>query len=182
MSLEPKSPLGYSGFAEVYGRPAAASPVSAVMLDTTSDPQAMLRHNLVDGFGLPSDAVDWLMGLWTVIQALDDVADGTPGDPRQAYSAAWLGLVGLQTMPYFLPRSALLLPLMGVQVLKWQASDEAERAGLADARSYMWRAGFYDVVLAVCIMQFGAEQASRMPILQMYGETFEGYMQEMDHA
>ena len=140
-----------------------------------------IRQNLAN-MGFPPDAIEWLCDLWRVIQAFDDLADGTPAPVEDVYAAGYAALIKMPGNPFFMSRSALLLPVMAVQFLKWQASDQAERTGNADARSYVWRAGYYDVVLAVAVLCFGPEAAARLPILQMYGETLDDYMGEFPNA
>ena len=49
--------------------------------------------------------------------------------------------------PFFARHAGTLLPVLSTMVLKWQASDRVEREGNADARSFTWRAGYYELVL-----------------------------------
>jgi hypothetical protein len=69
-------------------------------------------------------------------------------------------------------------------ILKWQASDQAERAGRADARSFMWRAGFYDVVLMAVALCHGSGHATNVAsdVMAIYGEKLEDYLKEFNHA
>ena len=69
-------------------------------------------------------------------------------------------------------------------ILKWKASDEAERAGNPSAMSFVWRAGFYDVVLAVVQIVHGTDAAMQIAVnvMSLYGETLPDYMQEFGNA
>lgn len=139
----------------------------------------MIRPHL-ERLSLPPAAVDWLDGLWGVIQALDDVADGDPVEQKALRSAIYTALVGLPSNAFFQAHSAALLPLLAASVLKWVAADDAERNGHADERSFVWRAGYYDVVLMVCLLVHGPEQAmsAAQQVLSIYGEAFTEYRQE----
>jgi hypothetical protein len=70
--------------------------------------------------------------------------------------------------------------LLSNAILKWQASDHVEREGDVDARSFMWRAGYYDIILTVVQLCHGAEVAkeSAHMVMRMYGEKLEDYLEE----
>jgi hypothetical protein len=131
-------------------------------------------------FDLPVDAVAWLLDLWHAIQVLDDCADGDPVDRGDLNRAIYALLVSLPANPFFERNSRALLSQLATLVLKWKASDDAERAGQADARSFMWRAGYYDVVLAVVLLTHGPEatMSAARHVMALYGETFEQYREE----
>jgi hypothetical protein len=59
-----------------------------------------------------------------------------------------------------------------------------ERAGEACAVSYVWRAGFYDLVLACVQIVHGIETAMEIAgnVARLYGETLEDYMREFGDA
>ena len=130
---------------------------------------------------LPPQAVAWLLDLWQVTQFFDDVADGDDFPRGDLDRAIWAALIGMPANPFFVANSNTLLPAMAAQVLKWQASDKAERNGRADARSYTWRAGYYDVVLMVCHLCHGADFDPERA-LGLYGETLPDYCKEFSHA
>lgn len=133
---------------------------------------------------LPPAAAGWLLDLWDAIQALDDLADGALVDPDRLRGMIYTVIAGLPGNPFFQANSTYLAPVLAQAVLKWKASDDAERAGAADARSYMWRASYYDVVLSVVMLCHGAEAAMRAArhVLEMYGETYDEYQKEFSHA
>ena len=143
-----------------------------------------LRQNLLQVLMLPTQAVDWLLMLWNAIQVFDDVADGDPVDRANLDGAIWDTLVAMNQNTFFLKNSDLLAPCLALTVMKWQASDRIERAGKADARSFVWRAGYYDVVLMAVQICHGAKFANDNAhlVIELYGETFEDYMREFSHA
>jgi hypothetical protein len=85
---------------------------------------------------------------------------------------------------FWIANSHSLAPIVATMILKWQASDQAERAGKADARSFVWRAGYYDVVLMTVALCHGTRRATEDAgsVMELYGEKFEDYMKEFSHA
>lgn len=143
-----------------------------------------LRQNLEQVFKLPTPAVEWLLMLWGAIQVFDDVADGDHVQRSDLNSAIWNTLVGMNQNTFWIANSNNLAPLVATAILKWQASDQAECAGQADARSFVWRAGYYDLILMAVALCHGTKTATDMSLLvmQLYGETFEEYMKEFGDA
>jgi len=96
----------------------------------------------------------------------------------------WNTLVGMNQNSFWIVNSQTLTPVVASMILKWQASDQAERAGRADARSFVWRAGYYDVVLMTVALCHGTSKATEAAsqVMALYGETFEDYMKEFNHA
>jgi hypothetical protein len=143
-----------------------------------------LRENFVSVFELPNAAVEWLLMLWDAIQVFDDVADGDEVKRNDLDVVIWNTLVGMSQNQFWQANANSLMPVVATMVLKWQASDEAERDGKADAKSYMWRAGYYDVVLMVVTLCHPAKRAKELSryVMELYGEKFEDYMKEFDHA
>lgn len=143
-----------------------------------------LKENLQRVFALPAPAVEWLLMLWNAIQVFDDVADGDPVEREDLNATIWNTLVGMNQNTFWQANSHTLAPVVASMILKWQASDQAERAGKADARSFVWRAGYYDVVLMVVAVCHGTQRAieSAQQVMELYGETLEDYMKEFSHA
>jgi len=143
-----------------------------------------LRVNLQRGFALPTPAVEWLLMLYGAIQVFDDVADGDLVEREDLNAVIWNTLVGMNQNTFWLANSNNLAPLVATMILKWQASDQAERAGKADAKSFVWRAGYYDVVLMVVALCHGTNRATSdaSSVMELYGEKFEDYMKEFSHA
>jgi hypothetical protein len=143
-----------------------------------------LQKNLSQGLYLPSDAVRWLLDLFHAFQVFDDFADGDPVERNDLNAVIWNTLVGMHQNPFYAAHSYCLSSVIGVNILKWQASDTLERAGKADAKSYMWRAGYYDVVLTVvqlCHGEIFAAQNAHV-VSALYGETYDEYMKEFKNA
>ena len=130
--------------------------------------------------GLPPDAADWLLSVWAVTQVFDDVADGHNVERKTLHDAIWNSLVKMPANPFFQANSGTLLPVMANSILKWVASDDAERAGKADERSFVWRAAYYDIVLLVVLLTQGkdAALAKAATVMSLYGEKFEDYRKE----
>ena len=144
----------------------------------------VLENHFIGTLDLPEAASEWLLGAWDVIQFVDDVADGDE-IPRESLNNALMQmLVSMPSNPFFLSYSSELTPVLAVQILKWQASDWAERNDRADERSYMWRAGFYDLVLLVVQLCHGHEVAIQQSfiIMSLYGETMTDYKKEFPNA
>ena len=143
-----------------------------------------LYSHFADSLELPAEAVQWLLDVWACFQLFDDVADEDPISRADLDRVLWASMIGMHTNAFFEAKKHALLPVLATQILKWQASDAAERAGHADARSYVWRAGYYDIVLLYVILCRGAEfaQANAASILNLYGETLEDYMKEFGNA
>lgn len=153
-------------------------------LAKTGSAEYWLERHFRERFDLPEDAVDWLLSLWQVIQVFDDIADKDPVDRDELDRTIYTTLVGMPSNQFFFENSAILLPLLSVMVLKWKASDTVELAGNACATSFVWRAGYYDLVLAVVQIVHGTEAAMDIGqhVLKLYGETLEDYMKEMHDA
>lgn len=142
----------------------------------------ILRDNFTQALALPEDAVSWLLDMWNLIQVLDDFADGDDVQRKDLDAAIYAAIVGLPANAFFQRNATSLLPALTQMVLKWMASDIAEREGLADERSYMWRAGYYDVVLMVATLVHGPSSEIALTALRMYGETAAEYMGEFHNA
>ncbi len=143
-----------------------------------------LKENLQRVLALPAPATEWLLMLWGAIQVFDDVADGDPVEREDLNAVIWNTLVGMNQNSFWAANSLSLAPVVATMILKWQGSDQAERAGNADARSYAWRAGYYDVVMMVVALCHGTKYATDNAhlVMALYGETLEDYMKEFSHA
>jgi hypothetical protein len=157
--------------------PPAAYPFGMRMTD-------WLRENLEKSLDLPAPAVDWLLMLYGAIQVFDDVADGDIVKRQDLNATIWNTLVGMNRNIFWIENAQTLTPIVANMILKWQASDQAERAGRADARSFVWRAGFYDVVLMTVALCHGSNHATEVAsdVMAIYGEKLEDYLMEFNHA
>ncbi len=125
--------------------------------------------------GLPEAAKAWLLDLWNLVQVMDDVTDGDPVDKEAASKAVRAIFLTMPLNDFYRSYAAILQPVLVLQMLKWEACNEVESKGLASEKSYVWRAGFYDVVLMVCHL-CGISNAGHA-CMEMYGETFSEYME-----
>lgn len=142
--------------------------------------EQILEANFRDALSLPDDASAYLLDLWRVIQAFDDVADG---DDVEDWSAAvFSSLAGIPCNSFFMQHIAWLAPVQALAVAKWFAANAAERDGKADARSYMWRAGYYDLVCMVTAIVHGPQSDKVRAALECYGESLEDYLKEFGNA
>ena len=141
------------------------------------------EESLVANFqalGLPADAIAWLLDVWHLTQVFDDVADGDSVTRSDLDRAVWQAMVTMPTNPFFTQNAVSLQSGLALSVLKWQASDAAERAGRADERSFVWRAAFYDLVLLVVLLIHGYSRAVELApqVMALYGEKFAAYRKE----
>ena len=143
----------------------------------------ILKSNL-EQIGLTPDAVAFLLGVFGLIQVFDDVADQDPVLRPDLDKAVWFSFVGMAINPFYAANMQALTPVMATQILKWQSADAVERQGIADERSFIWRAGFYDLILTVACLCLGVGRATELgpQIMAMYGETFAEYMKEFPNA
>ena len=143
-----------------------------------------LKENLQRVLMLPAPAIEWLLMLYGAIQVFDDVADGDAIERDDLNAAIWNTLVGMSQNTFWIANSQTLTPVVASMILKWQASDQAERNGKADARSFVWRAGYYDVVLMTVALCHGTQRATEtaQQVMELYGETLEDYMKEFGNA
>ena len=112
------------------------------------------------------------------------MADGDFPDRDNLVDTICDTLVNMPSNPFFLRHAETLLPLMAVAILKWKASDEAEKAGEANETSFVWRAGYYDIVLAVIQLVHGQKVALDVcrEAMKLYGEPFAAYQKEFNNA
>jgi len=143
-----------------------------------------MKDFLQKGLALPAPAIDWLLMLYGAIQLFDDVADGDPVEREDLNACIWNTLVGMNQNTFWIANSHSLAPIVATMILKWQASDQAEREGKADAKSFVWRAGYYDVVLMTVALCHGTQQATEkaQQVMELYGEKFDDYLKEFNHA
>lgn len=134
---------------------------------------------------LPAAAANWLLDVWQAFQLLDDVVDqDKPIERKELDVGIYRLLVRLPANPFYLAHAEALSTMLSSAVLRWKASDDAERASRADERSFVWRAGYYDIMLEVVRLCHGAETAlaAARDVLSLYGENFADYRQEFPNA
>ena len=141
----------------------------------------MVINEIINGLNLPPDAEQWLSDMWNVIQLFDDIEDGDPIEHKNGNDVLWSVLVGMPLNPFFRANQDVLTPLVIVQIHKWQAANKAEAEGKADEKSYMWRAGYWDLVLLVCHLCHGRDIDAQGALL-LYGEPYADYKKEFNNA
>jgi hypothetical protein len=131
---------------------------------------------------LPPQAVQWLIDLNQSAQGLDDWYDDDQIPQYEKLKVIHLCLVGLSSNVFFLQHHQRLLPLLNSFVLKWAAANDIEDKKIEEhiPKAYMWRAGFYDIVLEVVSIVHGFDVASNLSsyVLKMYGEPYGEYSKE----
>lgn len=147
-------------------------------------PEYWLERNFVEVLNLPEAAVMWLLNLWRVTQVFDDLADGDSVDRTTLDETIWRTLVELPGNSFFQTNCVNLMPAIATAILKWKGSDTAEREHNADARSFVWRAAYYDIVLLTVSLCHGPKIAMEMAdeVMKLYGEKFEDYLKEFSYA
>lgn len=141
-----------------------------------------MTRELLQLLDLPDDALDFLLALWVLIQGLDDWHDGTPADTAPTI---WAACVGLPGSPFLAAHRQVLVPVMANAVMKWHAANIIEANKEIDQfpKSYVWRAGYYDVILQTVLIVHGSEAKDKAAmVLRMYGETLTEYQAEHFHA
>lgn len=143
-----------------------------------------LSKNLKEAFSITGDAHDWLLSLWNAVQVFDDMADGDFPERESLIAAIADTLVNMPGNPFFRAHCDTLLPLLAIALLKWKAADDVELQGKPTEMSYAWRAGFYDIVLAVVQLVHGFEVAkdAAQYVMNLYGENYADYHEEFAHA
>ena len=146
---------------------------------TDEEAIANLNHHLTT-IGIVGHAQAWLLSIYSAIQVFDDVADGDTVSRPALDRVIWDVLVSMPINPFYREHAHSLAPIVGQCVLKWQTSDAMERDGKASPVSFVWRAGFYDLVLSVASIVHGQGAAIALgPVIAcMYGETLETYLEE----
>lgn len=152
------------------------------MTDAEMEAEVALRGHLADTLELSYAAQDWLMDMWHFIQVFDDYADTESVARDDRDKALWAVLVKMPSNEFYLKYNSWLLPAVAQCVMKWMASDLAEREGCADERSYMWRAGYYDLVCLVTGLEHGPSSEKAWKALSLYGESAKSYLEEFGNA
>lgn len=136
--------------------------------------------------GGSQDGAHWLALLWDAIQGLDDWRDGDPVSAAECERVIHVVLHDLPASAFFRQHAGYLLPHLSAMVLKWRGANAIEEGRDAEhyPHAFMWRAGFYDVVLmslALCIGPDAAGLRAR-DVAATYGETLNDFTKETDHA
>lgn len=140
----------------------------------------MNAAQLQDAFSLPALAAKYLDDFYHVLQAWDDFVDGDAMPREEIDRAIYASLYDIPSNPFYMQHAHLLLPLQSNIVLKWKGADTAERDGQDLHKAYMWRAGYFDIVLQVLCIVHGSKAAMENAhrVMAAYGETYEEYAKE----
>jgi hypothetical protein len=151
-------------------------------MENPTDIEVLEQHFI--NLSFPKDAISWLIMIYNAFQVFDDYADGDNVERIDLNALIWNTLIAIPQNSFYLKNSFSLSPILSTAILKWQGSDTAEREGNADARSFVWRAGYYDLVLTVGNICHGADWSIKNAhiIMGMYGEKLEDYLKEFKHA
>jgi hypothetical protein len=122
--------------------------------------------------------------LFEATQLFDDAADKDPIEREDLNSVLWATLVAMPANEFYRANQVELSALVANFILKWQASDTAERNKSHDEVSFVWRAGYYDVVLGAVRLCHGPTVAHELAfdVLKLYGEKYEDYIKEFDNG
>jgi hypothetical protein len=140
-----------------------------------------VKQILADSFAamdLPEDASAFLLKVWDIIQVLDDIKDGHPIEDVDG--SIYTLLFGLATDEFFYKFRPILISAMLTAYYKWQAANVAEQSRVNLDKAYMWRAGYYDLILLVAALCLPKERVQELApqILALYGETRDEYLKE----
>jgi len=143
-----------------------------------------ISRHLREGFAITGAAHDWVMALWNAIQVFDDMADGDFPDRENLFACIADTLCTMPMNPFYRAHQETLAPLVAVALLKWRAADDVERAGMPTETSFVWRAGFYDIILAIVQIVHGQEVARDLAqhVMALYGESYAEYQKEFVNA
>ncbi len=141
-----------------------------------------VKSALIKDFNLPEDAVEYLCDVWSVIQFFDDAYDYDEVDLKDFDRVLWAVFVKIPQNPFYVRNSYQLSNCCSLQILKWHAANSVEKTGNHDYKSFVWRAGYYDLVLLVALMCLGPDKLAGIEhnILGLYGEDYEDYKAEFD--
>ena len=142
-------------------------------------PQDRLKTHFTN-LNLPLDAQEYLLGIWHASQFFDDLLDGDPVTRDDVMNTIYYCFSRQNLNPFYLRYISQLVPMQETIIVKWIGSDKAERAKNADARSFVWRASYYDLVVFVTCLCHGMEAATNASdyLLNMYGESLDEYLKE----
>ena len=125
-------------------------------------------------------AINWLMIVWRMMQTFDDFADGDEVTRDRLDTLIFDSFVTYASHPFYLAHHAYLTPICANIFFKWKSSDTAERSGIVSEVSFVWRAAFYDLIVAAMFVEFGREYTTENShlIMSLYGEKYSDYVGE----
>lgn len=129
---------------------------------------------------LSKDANNWLIVVWDIIQAFDDVVDDDKIEKSSVYALIFNCFNGFTNNIFYLQNISTLTTLLNNALMQWIAANNEENNNIRNEKTYMWRAAFYNVVLHVVLLEHGVDFATKHAheILNIYGEEFNEYKME----
>jgi len=144
---------------------------------------ATMNDHFAVWFNGNADACTFAAQLWTAIQEWDDLEDSGKCENHNAL-LSWLAF-GKEYQPFFAQNAHILRPALLGLYLKWSASNVLDRGTASDVcKSYMLRAGYYDVLHVIAWICGGDEWAVKVgpEIYRSYGESPSEIWQEFNNA
>lgn len=131
-----------------------------------------------------SRSIEFCISLLEVLHVWDDLVDkDNPLTSEEINKAFITAIFGLQNYPLWF--TAGLNHLLLNTFLKWRDANEIEQNPLSSdddlSKSYMLRAGLYDIFAVIAYHLFGDEWAREVgpKIRLLYGEKLKDYIEEM---
>jgi hypothetical protein len=154
------------------------------MIDNNIDIREKNLFDHLNYLNIPAAAQEWLLMLFRATQGLDDWYDGDKVEKRDIENYVYLLLVQFPSNPFYMYYQKELTPILSNYVLKWTGANALEAKGEQLHKSFMWRAGFYDVVLEVVRIVHGPQVAIAASeyVVKMYGENLEDHIKEFTHG
>lgn len=129
------------------------------------------------------NAINLSLDLWDVCQVWDDLIDGDSVSKDDINEAFLKCLLRIPTNPISLAMPELPYHIYNV-FLRWRDSDLIERSAPTGEdlnKSYMLRAGVYDLFILIAAKLYGDEHAKNIgvKVRKYYGEKLEDYKSEI---
>ena len=129
---------------------------------------------------LDPDAVKLCLELLYLANFYDDVYDGDK--PKDVYKALMIDMVSIRRNPFYLRFQDELNTLITSMSLQWIAANKLEEGKEHLEKSYMLRAGAYQIFAYCAFLCGGLDHYKNCghEIYKLYGETFQDYSQEVN--
>jgi len=134
-------------------------------------------RKLLEDNDITGSACDFLVLLWGMIQFFDDVFDGDP--VKDFDRVLYASLLSLPLNEFYSQYRAALAPAIHMAIEKWHMANSRESAATGDARTFMWRAAYWDVAGTVCSI---TNNPNMRTVIALYAESYEEYLLEVNNA
>jgi hypothetical protein len=150
------------------------------MTETKTQFEFRSINEMLDYLNLHGEPRQLMLDIWALFQVFDDAEDGDHIDKEELDRALWASLVRMPSNDFFAQYRKEIASVISVQILKWRAANQAELSGNADERSFVWRAGYFDILMYVYALVYGKDTATlnASDVMGRYIETFEEYKKE----